>query len=107
MTRFSLCLIRFQKESLGLFGVCSNGPERASQLPGVDEILGQADVCRRPADGDLALGRAFRGICDFDLSPRHLSDLVDFGSLTPDDAAYELERQRAGEIENAFKWLHG
>lgn len=28
---------------------------RVKRLPGIDEILGQADVSRGPCDGDLAL----------------------------------------------------
>ena len=57
-------------------------------LPGVDEVLGQADVGRGSCNGDLALRRTLHGVSNFDLRPRHLSDLVDLGSLAPDYAAY-------------------
>lgn len=56
--------------------------------PGIDEVLSQADVGGGPGDGDLALRRPFHSVSNFDLRPRHLTDLVDFGSLASDDAAY-------------------
>lgn len=58
------------------------------RLPCIDEVLGKADVGGGSCDSDLALRRALHGISDFDLRPRHLADLVDFGSLAPDYAAY-------------------
>lgn len=56
--------------------------------PCIDEVLGQADVGGGPCDGDLALRWPFHGVSNFDLRPRHLTDLVDFGSLASDYAAY-------------------
>lgn len=57
-------------------------------LPCVDEVLSQADVGGGPCDGNLALRWPFHGISNFDLRPRHLTDLVDFGALASDYAAY-------------------
>lgn len=61
--------------------------------PGVDEVLSQADVGRRPCDGDLALGRSLHGVGDLDLRARHLTNLVYFGSLAADDATNELQHK--------------
>lgn len=61
---------------------------RVKGLPGIDEILGQADVSGGPCDGDLALRRALHGIGNFNLCPGHLSNLIYFGSLTANNATY-------------------
>lgn len=57
-------------------------------LPGVDEVLGQADVSRGPCDGYLPLRWALHGIRNFDLRPRHLPNLIYFGSLASNNTAY-------------------
>lgn len=44
----------------------------------------------RASDGDLSVGGAFHGVGNLDLSPRHLTDLVDLCTLAADDAADEL-----------------
>lgn len=67
---------------------CWRPAVRIKELPGIDEILGQADVSRGPCDGDLALWRALHGVGNFDLRPRHLSNLIYFGSLTSNNATY-------------------
>lgn len=56
--------------------------------PGIDQVLGKADVGRGPCDGDLSLRRPFRGIGNFDLSSRHLSNFIDFGPLASNYTAY-------------------
>lgn len=61
-------------------------PER--HPPRIDQILGKADVGWGSRDGDLTLRRPFRGIGNFDLSSRHLSNFIDFGSLTSNYTAY-------------------
>lgn len=83
----SLCLTR--SLTLSLIIILSHQFD-STRLPCVDEVLSQVDVNRRPRDGDLAFRRSFHGVCDFDLRSGHLSDLVNFGSLASDDAAYEL-----------------
>ncbi len=62
--------------------------EMLTGSPCVDEVLGKADVGGGSCNGDLALWWPFHGISYFDLRSRHLTDLVDFGSLAPDYAAY-------------------
>lgn len=57
-------------------------------LPGVDEILRQADVGGAPCDGDLPLRRTLHSIRNFDLCPRHLSNLVYFGALPSNNTTY-------------------
>lgn len=83
----SVCLMRSLTLSLIII---SSHQFDSTRLPCVDEVLSQVDVNRRPRDGDLAFRRSFHGVCDFDLRSGHLSDLVNFGSLASDDAAYEL-----------------
>lgn len=58
--------------------------------PDIDKILGQANAGSRPSDGDLPISRSFHWVCNFDLRPRHLTDLIDFGALTPDYAANQI-----------------
>ena len=67
-------------------------------LPGVDEVLGEADVGGGPCDGDLPLRGALHGVGDLDLRARHLANLVYFGALPTDDAAYELEYRKIPEM---------
>lgn len=67
---------------------------RSPILPGIDQVLSQADAGVRASDGDLSVGGAFHGVGNLDLSPRHLTDLVDLCTLAADDAADEL---RGGE----------
>ena len=69
-------------------------------LPGVDEVLGEADVGGGPGDGDLPLRGPLHGVGDLDLCARHLANLVYFGALPTDDAAYELEHRKVQK--NAF-----
>lgn len=71
--------------------------------PGIDEVLGQADVGRCPCDGDLALRRSLHGVGDLDLRARHLTNLVYFGSLAADDATNELQH-KTGVKSEAWVW---
>lgn len=56
--------------------------------PGIYEVLCQADVGRCSRNGDLTVWWPLHGISNFDLSPRHLTDFINFGALTSDYAAY-------------------
>lgn len=38
-------------------------------LPGVDQVLGQADAGVGAGDGDLSVGGSLHGVGDLDLSP--------------------------------------
>lgn len=58
--------------------------------PGVDEVLGQADAGGGASDGDLPIRGALHRVGDLDLSPRHLPDLIDLGTLTADDAPDQI-----------------
>ena len=66
-------------------------------LPGVDEVLGQADAGGRARDGHLAVGRAVNRIGNLDLSARHLPDLIDLGALAANDASDQLWRAGGGD----------
>lgn len=61
LTRYSFQTVKFYIARPWSFGYCfyvrlSWSPAvRVKRLPGIDEILGQADVSRGPCDGDLAL----------------------------------------------------
>lgn len=63
---------------------------RSPALPCVDQVLGQADAGGRAGDGDLPIGRSLHWVGDLDLCPWHLTDLIDLGTLTADDAANQL-----------------
>lgn len=58
--------------------------------PGIDQILSQANAGSRSSDGNLPISRSFHWVCSFDLRPRPLTDLIDFGSLTPNYAANQI-----------------
>lgn len=64
-------------------------------LPGVDEVLCQADAGRWASDGDLAIGWSIHWICNLDLGTRHLPDLVDLGPLAANDAPNKLQWRKA------------
>lgn len=66
----------------------------ASGLPGVDQVLGQADAGMRASYGDLSVGRAFHRVGNLDLSAWHLADLIDLCALAANDAANELPRRK-------------
>lgn len=59
-------------------------------LPGIDQVLSQADAGVGASDGDLSVSGAFHGVGNLDLSARHLADLVDLCTLAANDAADEL-----------------
>lgn len=61
-----------------------------SPLPGIDQVLSQADTGMGASDGDLSVSRALHRVGNLDLSPWHLTDLIDLCALTADDAANEL-----------------
>lgn len=67
-----------------VFRVCDG------RLPGVDQVLGQADAGVRASYGDLPVSWAFHRVGNLDLSAWHLADLIDLCTLTANDAANEL-----------------
>lgn len=66
----------------------------ASSLPGIDQVLSQADAGMRASYGDLSVSWALHGVGNLDLSPWHLTDLIDLCTLTANDAANELRREK-------------
>lgn len=64
-----------------------------SGLPGVDEVLGDADTGRRTRDRDLADGWAISGAGNFDVSSGDLSNLIDLAALSSNYAANKLRRR--------------
>ena len=66
-------------------------------LPGIDEVLGQANAGGRAGDGHLAVGGAIHRVGNLDLSARHLPDLIDLGALAADDASDQLCRAGGGD----------
>lgn len=63
-------------------------------LPGVDEVLGDADAGRRASDRDLAHGWAISSTGNFDVSSRDLANLIDLAALSSNYATNKLERER-------------
>lgn len=63
-------------------------------LPGVDEVLGDADAGRRACDRDLAHGWTISGTGNFDVSSRDLANLIDLTALSSNYAANKLEKGR-------------
>lgn len=59
-------------------------------LPGIDQVLGQADTGVGASNGDLSVSWALHRVGNLDLSPWHLTDLIDLCALTANDAANEL-----------------
>lgn len=77
--------------------VCSG-----SGLPGIDQVLGQADAGVRASYGDLPVSRAFHRVGNLDLSAWHLADLIDLCTLTANDAANELPRREKKRENSMF-----
>lgn len=72
-------------------------------LPGVDQVLSQADAGRGAGDGHLPVRRALHWVGDLDLSPGHLADLIDLSPLTANDAANQLRPRKAREKVSEYK----
>lgn len=66
----------------------------ATFLPGIDQVLSQADTGMRASDGDLSVSWALHRIGNLDLSPWHLTNLIDLCALTANDAANELRKNK-------------
>ena len=66
-------------------------------LPGIDQVLGQADAGRGPGYGDLAVSGPLHWVGNLDLSAGHLTDLIDLRSLAANNAANQLESGRGGK----------
>lgn len=69
-------------------------------LPSIDQVLSQADAGMGASDGNLSVSRAFYWVGNLDLSPWHLTNLVDLCALTTNDAADELGWGVGGDREN-------
>lgn len=80
-------------------------------LPGIDEVLGDADTGRRARDRDLAHGWAISGAGNFDVSSRDLANLIDLAALSSNYAANKLEGMRGKHVNgksaraSTFFWI--
>lgn len=76
----------------------------ASFLPGIDQVLSQADTGMGASDGDLSVSWAFHRVGNLDLSPWHLTNLIDLCALTANDAANELRKNKKtwGKHQHVF-----
>lgn len=75
-------------------------------LPGIDQVLSQADTGVGASDGDLSVSGAFHRVGNLDLSARHLTDLVDLCTLAADDAADELWGGGGGVTNDSHQGRH-
>lgn len=74
----------------------SAGCSPSTVLPGIDEVLGNVDTSWWACDRDLAHGWAINGAGNFDVSSRHLTDLIDLAALSSNYAANKLQRKKTG-----------
>lgn len=63
-------------------------------LPGIDEVLGDVDTGWRACDRDLADSWAISSAGNFDVSSRHLTNLIDLAALPSNYAANKLQGER-------------
>lgn len=75
----------------------------ASDSPGADQVLSQADTGVRASDGDMSVSGALHRVGNLDLSPWHLTDLIDLCTLAADDAANELKEGKECEDRKRYK----
>lgn len=81
--------------------MCSSaGRGRPNVLPGIDEVLGNADTGWRACDRDLAHGWAISGAGNFDVSSRDLANLIDLAALSSNYAANKLEGERGKHVNS-------
>lgn len=71
----------------------------ATVLPGIDEVLGDVDAGWRACDRDLAHGWAISGAGNFDVSSRHLTNLIDLAALSSNYAANKLPGGEGGGVK--------
>lgn len=94
------------------YGVClsyhraamSDEAAQSYVLPGIDEVLGNADTGWRACDCDLPHSRTISGAGNFDMSPRDLANLIDLATLSANYAANKLEG-REGNMQMANKLI--
>lgn len=72
----------------------------ATVLPGIDEVLGNVDTGWWACDRDLAHGWAISGAGNFDVSSRHLTNLIDLAALPSNYAANKLQGERREHVNN-------
>lgn len=83
-------------------------------IPSIDEVFGQADAGWGASDGDLAVAGALDRIGNLDLSSWHLANLIYLGTLTANNAANQLQRERfknphlsaSGLGSNVIRYCH-
>lgn len=75
----------------------------ASDSPGADQVLSQADAGVRASDGDMSVSGALHRVGNLDLSPWHLTDLIDLCTLAANDAANELKEGKEWGNRKIYK----